>query len=190
VLLQRAASRFATGLGREHPIENGFAWHPALGTPFLSGSSVKGLVRAWAATWLEPTAAQFPGFSARAIRGKFRPTSAGVIFFDALPGKPVKLDRRCDDTALRPYYEARQKCLATGNRAPCPSPSSPYRLARVSSLLSCLAHYPTLIALDCTPPSGGSKTRCLNSAPARNGRGLRALERTGKTEEEAGTSAD
>lgn len=27
-------SRFVTGLGREHPVENGFAWHPTLGTPY------------------------------------------------------------------------------------------------------------------------------------------------------------
>ena len=39
---------FVTGLGREHPIENGFAWHHTLGTPFLPGSSLKGLIRAWA----------------------------------------------------------------------------------------------------------------------------------------------
>ena len=41
-------SRFVTGLGRSHPVENGFAWHSTLGTPYLPGSSVKGMVRAWA----------------------------------------------------------------------------------------------------------------------------------------------
>ena len=30
VLHFKTASRFATGLGREHPIENGFVWHSAL----------------------------------------------------------------------------------------------------------------------------------------------------------------
>lgn len=44
----RTESRFVTGLGRSHPVENGFAWHPTLGTPYLPGSSVKGLIRAWA----------------------------------------------------------------------------------------------------------------------------------------------
>lgn len=39
---------FVTGLGRSHPVENGFAWHPTLGTPYLPGPSVKGMVRAWA----------------------------------------------------------------------------------------------------------------------------------------------
>ena len=38
--------RFVTGTGRSHSVENGFAWHPTLGTPYLSGSSVKGMIRA------------------------------------------------------------------------------------------------------------------------------------------------
>ena len=41
-------SRFVTGLGRSHPVGNGFAWHPTLGIPCLPGSSIKGAVRAWA----------------------------------------------------------------------------------------------------------------------------------------------
>jgi|WetSurMetagenome_2_1015567.scaffolds.fasta_scaffold15965_6 CRISPR-associated protein Cmr6 len=36
---------FVTGLGRNHPVENGFAWHQILGTPYQPGSSVKGIVR-------------------------------------------------------------------------------------------------------------------------------------------------
>src|SRR5438132_4468332 len=28
-------SRFVTGLGRQHPIENGFSWHHVLGVPYL-----------------------------------------------------------------------------------------------------------------------------------------------------------
>lgn len=35
-----------TGLGADHPLENGFTFHPLLGVPWLPGSSVKGLVRA------------------------------------------------------------------------------------------------------------------------------------------------
>lgn len=48
LLHARATTRFVTGLGRAHPVENGFAWHHTLGTPYLPGSSIKGLVRAWA----------------------------------------------------------------------------------------------------------------------------------------------
>lgn len=40
-------SRFVTGLGREHPKENGFTWHSTLGVPYLPGSVVKGVLRTW-----------------------------------------------------------------------------------------------------------------------------------------------
>ena len=46
-----STSRFVTGLGRSHPVENGFAWRPTLGTPYLPGSSVKGMARAWG-SWM------------------------------------------------------------------------------------------------------------------------------------------
>lgn len=36
---------FATGLGNEHPIENGFAFLTPYGLPYLAGSGVKGILR-------------------------------------------------------------------------------------------------------------------------------------------------
>ncbi|MCY3985840.1 MAG: RAMP superfamily CRISPR-associated protein, partial [Candidatus Dadabacteria bacterium] len=48
VFITDKESRFVTGLGRSHPVENGFAWHASLGVPFLPGSSVKGMIRSWA----------------------------------------------------------------------------------------------------------------------------------------------
>lgn len=36
---------FATGLGNEHPIENGFAFLTPYGLPYLTGSGVKGILR-------------------------------------------------------------------------------------------------------------------------------------------------
>ena len=47
ILILKNASRFVTGMGREHPLENGFTWHHTLGVPFLPGSSFKGILRAW-----------------------------------------------------------------------------------------------------------------------------------------------
>lgn len=46
-LILKNTTRFVTGLGREHPLENGFAWHHTLGTPYLPASSLKGMLRAW-----------------------------------------------------------------------------------------------------------------------------------------------
>lgn len=41
----RSAAPFATGLGNEHPLENGFAFLNPYGLPYLPGSGVKGVVR-------------------------------------------------------------------------------------------------------------------------------------------------
>lgn len=40
-----AQSPFTTGLGNEHPLENGFAFLNPYGLPYLSGSGVKGVLR-------------------------------------------------------------------------------------------------------------------------------------------------
>jgi CRISPR-associated protein Cmr6 len=75
--------RFVTGLGRSHPVENGFAWHPTLGTPFLPGSSIKGVVRAWVE--------QERKEEAEALFGA--PKQVGPLcFLDAIPIKPVWLE--------------------------------------------------------------------------------------------------
>ena len=81
-------ARFVTGLGRSHPVENGFAWHPTLGTPYLAGSSVKGLVRAWAKTEAEPR--PDAGTLGRLLGS---PEKAGTVcFLDAAPIVPVRLE--------------------------------------------------------------------------------------------------
>lgn len=40
-----STASFATGLGNEHPIENGFAFLTPYGLPYLAGSGVKGILR-------------------------------------------------------------------------------------------------------------------------------------------------
>ncbi len=82
-----AESRFVTGLGRSHPVENGFAWHPVLGTPYLPGSSVKGLLRAWVKRDAEPC--PDPEMRDR-VFGK-RDRAGSVCFLDAVPICPVRL---------------------------------------------------------------------------------------------------
>lgn len=94
--------RFVTGLGRQHPVENGFAWHHTLGVPYLPGSSVKGLVRAWAEQWEQKEQKEtFPIFGP-----KNGAASAGnVIFFDALPTKRVLLEEDVMTPHYTPYYQ-------------------------------------------------------------------------------------
>ena len=85
-----------TGMGNEHPLENGFTWHPTLGTPYLPGSTVKGLVRAW----MEEFTDQSEDERQQWFGSKLKPGASsddnqkassednqtgGLIFFDALP---------------------------------------------------------------------------------------------------------
>lgn len=101
--LFKTTSRFATGLGREHPIENGFVWHPILGVPYLPGSSVKGLVRAWATTWAEPGPKRE---DLDRILGA--PDGVGtVLFLDALPVSPVQLKADVMTPHYGDYYQGK-----------------------------------------------------------------------------------
>ena len=92
----KTASRFVTGLGRSHPVENGFAWHPTLGTPYLPGSSVKGLVLAWAKaeTGIRPGDDEWTRlFGSSGSAG-------GICFLDAVPVRPATLE----PDVMTPHY--------------------------------------------------------------------------------------
>ena len=108
-------SRFVTGLGRNHPIENGFAWHPTLGTPYLPGSSVKGVVRSWAKTEAEPR-------PDKTVLNRLlgAPGNAGSIcFLDAVPIAPVKLEA----DVMTPHFAGWSKDDPPGDwRSPTPIP--------------------------------------------------------------------
>jgi CRISPR-associated protein Cmr6 len=82
--LFRVDWRLTTGLGAEHPLENGFAFDYAIGVPYLSGSSVKGLCRAWAE--LEGTpAAEINRLFGQAPEGRHGGTRGEVVVLPAYP---------------------------------------------------------------------------------------------------------
>ncbi len=91
----RTCWHFVTGLGLPHPVENGFAWHPTLGLPYLPAAGVKGLLGAWLWT-LEEDDGQPEGIRAEAERRRrdwcgVRDDAGSLIFFDALPTEPPVL---------------------------------------------------------------------------------------------------
>lgn len=102
LLYFQTEARFVTGLGRAHPVENGFAWHHTLGTPYLPGSSLKGLMRAWAQEQgeQEPDINRIFG-----PRGQREPACGSVVFFDALPTQPVRLEAEVMTPHYGPYYQ-------------------------------------------------------------------------------------
>jgi len=99
----RAVAPVATGLGMEHPLENGFAFLTPYGLPYLPGSSIKGVVRAAAR---ELASGAFPdldpaGWDEQAIDALFGPPVAdgeaedakrrqgALRFWDAFPLPPM-----------------------------------------------------------------------------------------------------
>ncbi len=82
---------FVTGMGLEHPVENGFAWHHTLGVPCLPASSVKGLVRAWAAHWQDREESEINRIFGPPMEHPDHGRVGSVIVFDALPVAPVAL---------------------------------------------------------------------------------------------------
>jgi len=92
----RTDGYFVTGMGNAHPAENGFTWHPVLGTPYLPGSGVKGLLRAWMETCA--SAENGSGEQNRLYEWFGCDSGAGgddgngkagdLVFFDALPVAP------------------------------------------------------------------------------------------------------
>jgi len=90
---------FITGMGNSHPVENGFSWHPTLAVPFLSGASVKGLVRAWVELNDEGLsdalkATRLKSWFGTEKKGDVADQAGDFIFFDALPDEPALL--ACD----------------------------------------------------------------------------------------------
>lgn len=80
---------FVTGMGNNHPVENGFAWHHTLGVPYLTGAAVKGMLKGWCEAWAKDP----KKMNSDTVKQWFGDTDqAGeIIFFDAVPIKPVKL---------------------------------------------------------------------------------------------------
>jgi len=115
------------GMGLSHPIENGILFHHTLGVPYLSGSSVKGLVRAWAEQWEGGIGdAELLRIFGSENRFTDNPentdTQAGsVIFFDALPVNEVTLKTDIMTPHYPDYYSNQGKKTApVDNQNPTP----------------------------------------------------------------------
>lgn len=84
----QSTSPFATGLGLEHPIENGFAFLSPYGLPYLAGSGVKGVLRRAAEELGEEGD---PGFGNERISALFGPEDTdnarrgALAFWDVFP---------------------------------------------------------------------------------------------------------
>lgn len=92
--------RFVSGLGNGHPFETGFVWHRTLGVPYLPGSSVKGLIRAWAEDWGAAQVAEV-----NRLFGDIKDQGAGsLVVFDSLPVEVPTLELDIMNPHYSEYY--------------------------------------------------------------------------------------
>lgn len=98
----RTSWRFVSGLGLPNPTENGFVWDRNLGVPYLPGSSVKGMVRAWAEYWGAAGAEDIVRIFGPRSPDKL---SAGtIIFLDAFPTSWPELEIDIMNPHYQEYY--------------------------------------------------------------------------------------
>lgn len=101
---------FVTGMGIDHPLENGMAWHPTLGTPYIAGSGVKGMFRAYLWEWSDVQKEQilrWCGYTKEEGRkyGLKGESTGTLIFFDAIPVEPVTLTPDVMTPHMGGWYE-------------------------------------------------------------------------------------
>lgn len=86
-----ASAPFTTGLGNEHPLENGFAFLDPYGLPYLPGSGVKGVLRQAARELADGQWGETQGWSDGAIEVLFGSEDANnarrgaLVFHDVIP---------------------------------------------------------------------------------------------------------
>ncbi len=89
-----AVAPFTTGLGNEHPLENGFAFLNPYGLPYLAGSGVKGVLRQAARELADHRWGDDQGWTDDAITALFGKTGSdgdtdlqrgALMFWDVLP---------------------------------------------------------------------------------------------------------
>ncbi len=103
LLTATSTAVFVTGMGRDHPMENGFAWHHTLGAPYLPGSGLKGLVRSWAQTWEMIAPVILDELFGPETNTNHR--AGRIIFLDVLPLAPVRVQADIMNPHYQPYYQ-------------------------------------------------------------------------------------
>jgi CRISPR-associated protein Cmr6 len=113
---------FVSGMGNPHPVENGFSWHPTLAVPYLAGSAVKGLVKAWVEmndelSSKEEKEARLKSWFGTADKTEVAEQAGDFIFFDAIPDKQPTLVCDIMTPHMGKWYENENKNGSTDSDA-------------------------------------------------------------------------
>ncbi len=94
----------AIGLGNSSPLENGITIHPTYGVPYIPGSTIKGMVGAWAEDWEGYDEAALVGLLGHAPGERDARRIGGISFLDALPVPPTRVVVDVMTPHAGPYY--------------------------------------------------------------------------------------
>lgn len=119
-----ATAPFTTGLGNEHPLENGFAFLNPYGLPYLPGSGIKGVLRQaarelisgeWGETTLWNEEALTPLFGKESKDGDTEHLRGALVFWDVIP--QIKGDRLAVDimTPHQSHYYQQKRDRKSGD---------------------------------------------------------------------------
>ncbi|OQW66527.1 MAG: type III-B CRISPR module RAMP protein Cmr6 [Proteobacteria bacterium ST_bin11] len=105
----KSTAPFMTGMGNEHPLENGFAFLNPYGLPYLPGSSVKGVLRTAAEQLALGLYGETGGWDMLSVWWLFGFEAGGSMF----QGKPYQIDVLDEEAHRR--QQAYQSWLETGD---------------------------------------------------------------------------
>lgn len=119
---KRAEARILSGLGGAHPMEVGFAFHPLYGFPYLPGSGLKGVARAWAELTGQPAdkIKLVFGSESKDERQAKEHQQGDVIFLDAYAIAPPRLEVDILNPHFPDYYRDPKNNLPTEWQSPNP----------------------------------------------------------------------
>lgn len=99
--------RLISGLGNGHPYETGFIWHRTLGVPYLSGSSIKGVLRSWLTQWEGDIKLAENLFGDDSTTKN--PKAGKLIILDAIPKTAPNIELDILNPHYQPYYDKPEK---------------------------------------------------------------------------------
>ncbi|WFE68507.1 type III-B CRISPR module RAMP protein Cmr6 [Thiomicrospira sp. R3] len=155
------ASRFVTGLGNLHPVENGFLWHHTLATPYMQGSAIKGILRSWLEIHLgygaddstdkQQDFADLKRYFGSETKSSQNNQAGQLVFFDAIPIERPQLKTEVMTPHLGNYYAQGEKNPGQADTIPAdwhsPTPI-PFLVVDKASFLISIAPRMTLPSED------------------------------------------
>ncbi len=123
----RLVSPLATGMGIEHPLENGFAFLNPYGLPYLPGSSIKGVLRKAAQELIEMQENGWSNewenalFGLEPVDSDDKPKRGALTFWDSIPelaGNALEIDIMTPHYSE--YYQGKASPHDSGQPTPIP----------------------------------------------------------------------